>query len=237
MNNIIYDYPKSSCCLQEQCEYRPNCGIPTNIGVYNCDKKFYNKDFKDDLEPSLKCGFTYLNPQAYQDKVAWDFENRKDCCLQDSPGDEKTKYNTFTSTDPRLIDVPRALKMSLDRPPMDSSVKLNEIYCNETLLGYGKNYRTYSDIDGGQILYYTDDKFSDVFFNPVFSTPSKVTGDISFDPMGGLEINYNRKPCVKPIQMCGLSWLNDSNSWREDLTGIYNGQIREYDWNPRFGHC
>jgi len=230
--DIIYDYPKTSCCSDTCCN-KPTCGIPTNLGVYNCDKKCFNEKFKDKIYPDKSCGFNYLNPQAYQNKVACDFKNN-DCCIEDSPGDELIRYNTFTSTDPRLIDVPRGLKMNLDRPPMDSSMKLSDIYCNENLIGYDQGYRTYSDIDGGQIMYYTDDKFSNPYYGPNFSTPSRVTGDISFDPMGGLEINYNKEPCVEPYQMCGLSWLNDSNAFREDLIGIQTAQIREYDWNPRY---
>lgn len=223
MNDIIYDYPKTSCC-ENTCYEIPCCGIPTNLGVYNCDKDCFNAEFKNHISPTKECGFKYINPQAYQNKSACDFSLK--CC-------DDNNY-TFESPDPRLIDVPRGLKINLDRPPMDSSVKMSSIYCDETLTGYGQGYRTYSDIDGGQIVYYTDDKFNDPFFRPNFSTPSCVTGEVSFDPMGGLQVDYERKPCVEPYQMCGLSWLNDSNSFREDLMGIQTAQIREYDWNPRY---
>lgn len=223
MNNIIYDDPKSSCCVQSQNHCGLKEGMRVNIGVYNHDE--------DHSCAESNYGFTYLNPQSYQDKVANDFKRSPDCCLQNN-GD----CNTFTSNDPRLIDVPRALKVSLDRPPMDSTVQLNDIYCDELLIDYGKNYNTYSDVDGGQILYYSDNKFADVFTSPVFSTPSTANADISFNPMGVLEIKYTREPRIKSPQMSGLSWLNDSTLWREDITGLYTAQIREYDWNPKVGH-
>jgi len=223
MNDIIYDYPKSSCCNDVQCKCKNRCGIPTNLGVYNCDTKCYNEVFKLGDEPRVKCGFTYLNPQVYMNKNACDF-TYENC-------------ETFKSQDPRLIDVPRAFKMNLDRPPMDSSIKLSQIYSDPTLCNYGKNYRTYSDIDGGQIAYYTDDYFSDTFFHPIFSTPSTVKGYIYKDPMDQLSPEYERCPLVKAEEMCGLSWINDSNEHREDLISKQMYIRFDKDWNNRFGHC
>lgn len=197
--------------------------IPTNIGVYNCDKNCYNPVFKNGIQPS-KCGFTYINPEVYQQNFAPDFYITKQC----------PEISFTTNYDGRLIDVPRGFQMVLDRPPTIGSVPLTDVYTDPTLISYGQNYKTYSDITAGQILYYTDDKFSNPFFNPNFTNNAKVEGEVSFNPMDGLEVNYKRTPCVKPNNKTGLSWMNDSNYQREDIMSSQTSQIRQYDWTPRY---
>ena len=202
MSDIIYNYPKSSCFIKK------NCG-----GI-----------FKNTTENNIKNGFTYLNPEAYQEKVAKNFEN--EC--------KKRGEETFTSSDPRLIDVPRAFRMELDRIPMDSSIELKNLYSDNKLSGYGKNYKSYKDINAGQILYYTDSNFSNPFYGPNFGTNYRIIGDVYRDPMDGLEIQYKRIPCVKPSQMKGLSELNDTSFNRDDLMSGYSSQINKYSYTPRY---
>lgn len=195
MNDIIYDYPKSSCHLKNNSK----------------------KEFKKSIQPTKRCGYSYLNPQVYRNNVPADFNKNID--------------NTYSSLDPRLIDVPRGFTTSLDRPPIDGRVHLDQLYTDNQLEDYGKKYKSYTDVNSGQILYYTDRKFDDVYFHPNFVTPAKVSGVTSFDPMGGLTVNYERFP-VNQTKNSNLSWINDSTNFREDLMSLQTRQIRQYDWNP-----
>jgi hypothetical protein len=199
---------------------------------YDCDNTRF---FKSKIEPSSdKEGFVNLNPQVFKDVYAKDF------CSTNCP-ENKGCEKVYVSTDPRLIDVPRSLVMTLDRPPIDSSMKLKDIYTDQTLRGYGQNYSTYSDVNAGQIMYYVG-SIEDAFFNPIFSNSATVEGTMYKDPMGAMKPQYNRKPliCRDPINtrnnnyLSGLSWLDDSQEFRENLMASQMRKRNEQRWEPRW---
>lgn len=223
MNDIIYDYPKSSCCFEHKKYNCLDC-IPTNLALCNCDKECYDETFSCNIEPKCKSGIQIINPQTIYNKIPCDFEPIE-CC------------DTYESIDPRLIDIPRGIHTKLDAPPMDSSLKLNTIYCDSKLNNYGKNYKTYADIDAGQIVYYNDKSLCSAYISPVFSTPSKVCGKIYKDPMGGINAEYERTPLYKPCEQDCPRWLSDSTYHREDITSKQMGSILDKDWNKRWGCC
>ena len=218
--NIMNDHAKSSCNQYINCKDIDKYDIPTNLGTYNCADECYNEVFLNEEEPNPKCGFSYLNPQVYNNKLTCNFK--------------KNNNNTYDSIidDGRLIDVPRSITMSLDRPPMNSSINLDDIY-NTSLNNYGKDYTTYSDINGGQIAYYTDNYLKNAFFNPIFTNPSEVTGSIYKDPMGRMSMSYERVP-LKQTNNDSLSWIDDSTNFREDLMSKQMYSRLRNNWNTRF---
>lgn len=142
-----------------------------------------------------------LNPQVEMN-VATDFSCTTDC----------------SSADPRLYDTIRGEHYTLDRPPVDNSLKMKDVY-NKSLLRYGTNYTSYSDITAGDITYYINNTQLSPFTNPTFSVNINSTRT---DPMETVNqeverfqtipyapIPFSKSPC--------LSWIRDTTSQREDL--------------------
>ena len=115
---------------------------------------------------------------------------------------------SWASWDPRLINVPHAQNLVLDKPPLDASIELKNIYTDKNLLNYKpQRYKTYSDIKTGQISYYIDKEIQDPFFKPVFADPSQTTSLLFKDPMGSIKPEYIKKY----QQQCSLVGREDSN--------------------------
>jgi hypothetical protein len=241
ISSSTIEYPKSSCNCYD-CEYNdykfPDSGYPTNMSVRNCNfSPYYNcynkKPFKVQNEPDNLKGFTYFNP----DTLTYDNTFEQVECPYD-----KNKI-VYASTDPRLVGVPQGGQVqTLDRPPVNSAIKLADIY-NENLRNYGKNYRTYTDIKSGQIVYYVDKEIQDAFFNPLFENNSTSVGTIYVDPMGSIKPQYDRIPIYNNNLLDtdnnthykgGLSWIQDSCESREDLIALQMRKHNQSRYEPRW---
>jgi hypothetical protein len=239
-NDVIYKYSQSSC----QCNKCDNVEKvedtdkhPTNMSVYNCDFDcFGDGPFKYAIEPNLKHGYTTLNPELQQQLYSKDFQ-KIEC---KNKNDNKGCETVYTSTDPRLVNVPLAQLQTLDRPPFDGSIDLKSIYTDRTLDNYGQNYKSYSDINAGQITYYIDKSREDVFYEPLFNTSAQMVGTLYKDPMGVIKPEYNRYPlkCRDPLNMNkhsgGLSWITDTQSHREDLIALQMRRQNQSRYEPRW---
>lgn len=243
---IINDYPKSSCncydCTDSFFSNIPCTGYPTNMSVLNCTFPssldcINTLPFRNGNQPIDSKGYMMLNPQAYTNKLATDFKEFKNDC---SNGCSNYVYK---STDPRLIDAVLAQDLALDTVPMDSSIKLSEVYTDPRLCDYGKNYRTYSDIGAGQIVYYVDKSIQDAYFEPNFVDTAYVKSYVYQDPMSSLKPRYDRYPitCDNPVQntkdkfkYC-LSSMDDSTSFREDIMSKQMSKMNEQSWTARYG--
>jgi hypothetical protein len=242
---ILNDYPKSSC----QCYGCSNvnrqiacAGYPTNISVLNCDIPktldcINTLPFRRGNQPTDDRGYMMLNPQAYTNKLATDFIGYSNNCVS---GCNSTLYK---SSDPRLIDPVLAQDLLLDTVPMDSSLRLDQIYTDPRLCNYGKDYRTYSDITAGQILYYVDRSIQDAYFEPNFVSTANVDSYIYQDPMSALKPRYDRYPlsCDNPVQntkdkfeYC-LSSMQDSTAFREDIMSKQMAKMNQQSWTARYG--
>jgi ribosomal protein S27E len=243
MTDIIYDYPQSSCkCYNcsEDIQHSPSNGIPTNLSVRNCNVSSYydchfRKQFGNNIQPNPKTGFKLLNPQAMLEKYSPEFQKMK--CR-----DDKNCSTVYASNDPRLIDIPRSQVMPLNLPPIDGSVPLIDVNTSSVLNNYGQGYRTYSDINAGQITYYVDKSIEDPFFKPNFVTSAEMSSAIYKDPMGGMKPQYERFPlkCNNPINTDNtqhdycLSWMDDTTSHREDIMARQMRKRNEQRWEPRW---
>ena len=252
------NYPKSSCnCYNcEQKNYMiQNQGIPTNMSVYNCEIPEYldctlnQPIFRSDIEPADKIGYEYINPQVYTQKYADDFEllncnsaNAREYVPLPNGWLQPCKGRQVITNDPRLNSASHGQWITLDQPPIDSSMKLYDIPFDKRLDNYGQNYNSYSDINAGQIVYYIDKSIEDPFFKPNFVTSSRIEGTLYKDPMGSISPEYYRTNVKNdnPIgpkrnnYEGGLSWMEDSLNQREDIMSLQmSRQLRE-TWAPRY---
>lgn len=200
---------------------------------YDCNPK---RAFKDAIEPQNKSGYTLLNPQVLTNSYDTSFQKIE--CSTDQGGCKEV----FASTDPRLISVTHGGQvLTLDRPPIVSDIKLSNMYTDKSLINYGKGYRTYSDINAGQYMYYIDKSIEDVFFNPIFSKSAIMEGTMYKDPMGAMKPQYDRKPlkCNNPFDSKrnyegGLSWIQDSEEHRQDLLSKQMRKFNQTRYEPRW---
>lgn len=243
MANVVYNYPKSSCrCYKCKKIFLMDLvrDVPTNLSFKNCDtpKMFecYNqKPFSVDIQPKSDYGYINLNPTAMSNAYSKDFY-RIEC-----PNNACSEVQ-YTNKDPRLISVAHGGQMlTLDRPPTDKTPKLSDISTDTDLNGYGQKYRTYSDIKGGNIIYYIDKSIQDPFFSPLFSAPARVYGTIYRDPMGSIKPQYYRDSLERdPINNnkdsydCGLSWMRDSQEHRQDLLARQMYKRNQEKWESRW---
>lgn len=243
---VVYTYPQSSCecACPGGCDpgHLPVHGPRSSLGVKNCDTSAFihtdSQPFGTNVQPQFNTeGITTLNPGVWDSSARQDFIPVK--CEESS-----TACNTiqYTSPDPRLIDSARSMRLTLDRPPTNDSVPLCQMYTREDLVGYGKNYSDYSDINAGQIKYYVDHSIAAPFHEPVFGTQANVSAYMYQDPMGGLTPNYDRKPFTSPDHLNtknsnylgGLSWIQDSTNHREDLLARQLFRQNEQKWASRW---
>jgi len=206
-----------------------------DFSKYRCSDKFV---FKKRIEPRGEVGYENINPGVFENSYDKSFQ-RVEC-----PDNKGGCKNVYASTDPRLISPMHGGQiLTLDRPPVSSDIKLKNIYTDKNLLNYGKNYRTYSDINSGQIMYYTDKSRQDVFYEPNFSSSATAIGTLYKDPMGAIKPQYDRVPlkCNDSLDTDmnryegGLSWIQDSSNHRQDLLALQMRKHNEQRWMPRWG--
>lgn len=234
------NYAKSLPCegIEKYKEQMP--GYPTNMSVRSCvfPKDIYgfvsDTPFRQGIEPrDTKSVTTVLNDPYVLDK-----RFKPISCK--TPGCSGETYQS-TSHDPRLIGVLHSGQyMNLNTPPVSGTVDLANIPFDKSLNGYGQKYQKYSDVDGGQIQYYTDTDTMDAYFKPNFTTPSETKGFLYVDPMGAVKPQYQRKTqnCCDPVNdpKCGdcLSWMHDSTAHREDLMSLQMRKMNQERYEPRW---
>lgn len=243
----LYMYPKSSCtcynCTKEK--YSFPRGNPSNLAVKSCDISPYfscfdRRSINSNQQPiqSEEKNITFINPESYTKKYSKQFSIID--CKQKSGHCTETQY---ASWDPRTWSATRNQYLTFDRPPLDSTPKLKDIY-NDDLKGYGKNYQSYKDINAGQIIYYTDKSREDAYYRPLFNETVKVGTIIYKDPMGAIKPEYPRSTqYTNPItdDNCNygeynLSYIKDTNMHREDILSSQMTKINQQRWMPRWAN-
>lgn len=214
-------------------------GVSTNMSVMGCNFCNFSKHpFKTQIEPTNKSGYFYFNPKIQQ-KVSSNYN-----IIDPSKCQSNCSQKTFLNSDPRLYNSPSATWLQLDKPPMDGNVKLSEIYTNTDLDEYGKAYKSYHDINAGQITYYNDKSIEDAYYEPVFSEPAKTVGFLYKDPMGNIKPQYTRisnytynTVSTKPSNVAGKfcsSFVKDTNFAREEIMALQQRKNNEQRYNPRW---
>jgi hypothetical protein len=103
---------------------------------------------------------------------------------------------SYVSSNPKLYDSVRAQALMIDRPPLTGElpvgdVKHDQIY-TKRIQRYGGEYKEYSDIVGGNVLYYIPQESRDAYREPVFVTTATVAHVLVQDPMGVVRPEYRR---------------------------------------------
>ena len=256
--NILWSYPQSSCnCYQcDKNDYTPSQGLPTNFSVEGCQVPksfdcFDRKTLKQGIQPESgygtytvgPCGDTEVKPDKYTFLNEVGVQPSADFFSVDCPKECACPGTTYVSNDPRLLDPIRNSMLKLDRPPNTGDMALNNVYCDK-LKGYGKGYRTYSDVNAGQIHYYIDESIADALYKPVYDIPAKVTTVLYQDPMGNMKPQYNRhwndgdgiKHPPKHGETFGcLSFIDDTSHHREDIIARQQQKNNQQKWSARWG--
>lgn len=242
MSDIINLYPKSSCSTWE-CKGSypiPSQGVKSNLSVKGTEISPYfdcydRVELSQQVQPTKDKGWYELNPQIYLDNVSKGFfnnPNSTDGCPEKG----------FLSYDPRQFSSPRAEWLTLDRPPPDGNVKLDEVY-DKKYDRYGIGFNSYENIRDGDISYYIDKSIQGAFYNPVYAEPSKETTVLYQDPMGGMRPQYNRQALINTENPTvttpksypySLSFIQDTQSFREDIIALQQRKHNESKWSARW---
>lgn len=223
--NSLPKYPQNSCniCKNYTCSYcissQNNHGTSRDI----CANKSKNIRFENTTGPLLinsKCS-KYLNDEIGMKTVHNFFQ--------------KTKNGPYYSFDPRMTSPATNQEMPLNVPPKSSKVLLQNVYDN-SLVKYGQKYNSYSDVNTGQIQYYTSRDLSNPLIHPVFTIQSNVEKDMFVDPMGSSSPQYLRTPKTKNNRnVSDYQYMRDSLEHREDIISkqMDSGRYRT-DWAMRY---
>jgi hypothetical protein len=141
-----------------------------------------------------------------------------------------------TKMDARLVDPARNNIQNLDIKPIQVYYDLihDNISHNPNLKDYGKNYKDYSSVTGGQIQYYVDSQESEPFYSPVYAAKTKSIGYSWTDPMGAVKPQFEKEYPLK-TSFTGLSWLDDSCSHRDDITALQQRKNNEQKYELVYG--
>jgi hypothetical protein len=246
MQDILYLYPKTSSPLGDcKREYDIPRGNQTNLSVEGCQISpyfdcWYEAELKRDVQPRPPVpdnkNWYELNPQAYTDKMSPDFVSVNEKVSQGCP------IPTVISPDPRLYDSVRATYLPLDRPPMNGDVKLKDVY-DPKYNNYGRGSMPYKNIKDGDITYYIDQSIAGAFYKPVFSEPAEEVLSLYKDPMGAMKPNADRRALVNtenptvstPVSYpYSLSYLQDTQSFREDIMALQQRKNNQSKWSVRW---
>lgn len=240
MSDKVNLYPKSSCpeCKKE---YPATQGIKSNLAVQGCSPSPYfdcydRVSLQDSIQPNPNTGLILMN-NYYNTKLAPFFDAIDPKCR--SCNQPSTEPN-WISLDPRLYDATRAEYLPLDRPPIDGDVKLKNI---PNIRGYKTGFSSYENLTDGQIGYYIDKSIAPAFFTPVYGEPAIMSSVLYRDPMSSMKPEYNRTPILNtqnPITECRdnypycLSFLQDTQSQREDIMALQQRKNNQSKWSARW---
>lgn len=170
----------------------------------------YNPDYEASLDHSC-----YKTINQNQLKFARDFF--------------PTGNGTFTSLDPRLIDVMRGIRTDLNVPAFDG-----------TIFSYDRNlptsirpqtYANYKDIHGGQVYYYEDEYLTQPYFSPNFQLRAYVEPKVFQDPMGSLKPQYVRHPLAETGYVSDYRFDQDELFHREDMMALQMRRQNQSNWS------
>jgi len=230
-------------CDNGTCEqkYQVNQGFKSNLSVNGCEIPTYFKcydkvELNNSIQPVEETEGAYLlNENVYLNKYAKNFD--KVPCKIGSCNE-----GTYLSMDPRLYSVTSNTYLPLDRVPITGKVKLKDIY-DKKYDTYSTGYVPYEKIEDGQIAYYIDKSIASSFYKPVYSEKCGEQAVLYKDPMSSMKPEYNRIPTMNTENPTtedrksfpyGLSFLQDTQSHREDLISLQQRKNNQEKWSARW---
>ena len=206
---------------------------------------FQNKVFMRDEEPNLPLeqDMCRVNNGCKDDSSAVYLNQRG---VKPSPyfmknkGEFYPKAYTTVKHDGRMVDSARNYIQKLDSKPIQVVYDLinDNISGNPELKNYGQNYTDYSNVSGGQIQYYIDKEIAEPFHKPIYAEKTPSIGYTYKDPMDSVKPQFEKQYAFgdggvsadgntqwaslgkgyPSKSFTGLSWLDDSCSFRDDIT-------------------
>jgi hypothetical protein len=152
---------------------------------------------------------------------------------------EAIKDMYYAFDDPRLIDAPRNIMTFLDAKPFGQrgivGLTHDEVYSYDN--DAGTEYKNYSDIKFGNIVYRTKiGKGSEPYNNPNYVIRAGITHSLFKDPMDNIQRQYTRVPFSRD-RVCDdtrLEFTRDTLAHREDIMMNQFNKMNSRDWNFRF---
>ena len=159
-------------------------------------------------------------------------------------GDDNQRYPIYTRVDPQLIrdqGVPARLMEQPVRGDWSAqysswqsapgTVNYEDIY-DPRFTGYGDPYRSYTDVNLGNVQYYYSDV--DSYRIPNFINRSKVDFIEYTDPMGKVMPEYQRTAGLSDVRpYVANQWMSDSNYFRESLMESQMRKANARAWQQR----
>lgn len=158
---------------------------------------------------------------------------------------ENATYPIYTRIDPQLIRDDGVPARLLEQPirdnwsadysnfnPPPGSINFEEIY-DPRFASYGDPYRSYSDVNLGQVQYYYSDV--DAYRYPNFITRSKVDFIEYTDPMGTVKPYYQREASLGDVRpFVENQWMSDSTYFRENIMESQMQKRNSELWQNRY---
>jgi hypothetical protein len=203
-----------------------------------------NKFFMQDIQPNLYT-FNY-DPTPINSSIGISYtpqipplQKMKMC----TPNGQR--MDVFTRIDPQLIreDVPPQRKEELpSRGPWSSKQSqleatssmdgVTSIY-DPRFTGYGDEYRSYQDINLGNVKYYYTDV--DAYRSPNFVVRNKVDHVDMQQPMGNTYSSYPREAALEDVRdIVNDDWMAKSIQHREDLMERQMQKMNARSWQTKF---
>lgn len=134
--------------------------------------------------------------------------------------------------DSRMVDA-RGLRLELDQPAKIGAVNMNDVYKIDNK-GYGGVYKTYSDINNGNVVYYVDQSISQPFFDPVYTLSANVEKNILLDPMNNPKPDYKKNVQSTLYGVVNDQYARDQLSFREELISRQQNLYNRTSWTNRW---
>ncbi|NBP02257.1 MAG: hypothetical protein EBU90_19470 [Proteobacteria bacterium] len=97
-----------------------------------------------------------------------------------------------------------------------------------------QTYDYYSEIKGGNVEYHPYRRtVIDNFKNPNFVNYSFIKSNVYTDPMGSIKPQYERIETKNRVVVDQLTWMMDSNEWREQLMARQMRKQNETQYDPK----
>jgi hypothetical protein len=183
-------------------------------------KQYQPVIFNNDIQPNYNSGYSCLN----------ELQRAMDFTKVENPGLKNCSKILFYQQDPRLIDIRRGNQIyPISEPPFDGGQPFKPNNFEAKIYKNG-----YQNIKGGQIQYYVDKSIEDAFFEPTFINQRNVTSYTYIDPMNNIKPHYERQSDYYDNPGYSLSFMKDSQEFREDIISKQMSKINQSRYEPLY---
>ena len=240
---------------KNQYGFKPGCTPVTDLLLPEASTMVYTDEFLN--QPNAKLFLQNVQPNIFSYAVDTTpinaLANGISYTPQVPPKFRDQVYNRqdgmtwpiYTRVDPQLIRDDGAPSRILEQPirndwsakysnweAPEGSINYEDIY-DPRFTSYGDPYRSYTDVNLGQVQYYYSDV--DAYRYPNFITRSKIDFIEFEDPQNRVKPYYIRTAGLNDTRpFVSDQWVSDSNYFRESITESNMRKILAEQWQTRF---